>query len=111
MIAGIRLVREKQVGPHLSRIGNVRLKCEARIIGMTGDNDAVLDIYGNNAAVRCPSCGGIFVFARYLSAKNGRPCPHCNKSIARVADEHISVSVVKQCDPTKYVRTISTTIR
>jgi Zn finger protein HypA/HybF involved in hydrogenase expression len=63
---------------------------------MTGDKDVVLDIYGNNAAVRCPSCSGVFVFSSHLNPKSGRPCPHCKKSIATIADEHISVSIVEQ---------------
>jgi Zn finger protein HypA/HybF involved in hydrogenase expression len=63
---------------------------------MTGDKDVVLDIYGNNAAVRCPSCSGVFVFSSHLNAKSGKPCPQCKKSIATIADEHISVSIVEQ---------------
>jgi len=65
------------------------------MIGMTGDQNVVLDVYGNNAAIRCPSCGGVFVFSSHLNSKGGRLCPHCKKAIATVADDHISVSIIE----------------
>lgn len=37
----------------------------------------VLDKYGNNQAVQCRSCTGVFVISKYLNRKSGRICPHC----------------------------------
>jgi len=58
---------------------------------MTGDAN-VLDVYGNNAAVRCTFCGNVFVFSRYLNKANGRVCPHCGKSKAIVEDDQVRVT-------------------
>ena len=44
---------------------------------MRGDPNLVLDVYGNNAAVRCPSCGNVFIFSEFQNKKSGRICPHC----------------------------------
>jgi NAD-dependent SIR2 family protein deacetylase len=41
----------------------------------------VLDIHGNNAAVRCPSCSRVFVVSKFLD-KLGRLCPGCGKTRA-----------------------------
>ncbi len=59
---------------------------------MTGDPTIVLDIYGNNAAVICPSCGKVFVFSGFLDKKRGRVCPHCMGSRATVYDNKLSVT-------------------
>jgi hypothetical protein len=37
------------------------------------------DWYGNNAAFRCPLCGGTFIVSGHLN-KNGRECPRCGES-------------------------------
>ena len=36
------------------------------------------DWYGNNAAVRCPGCGKVFLSSQVLHRK-GRACPACGK--------------------------------
>jgi Zn finger protein HypA/HybF involved in hydrogenase expression len=52
---------------------------------------SVLDIYGNNAAVRCSSCQQAFVISAHINAKNGRICPHCGKSKAMVDGQTYTV--------------------
>jgi hypothetical protein len=57
----------------------------------------ILDKYGNNAAVRCPPCGGVFVVSTHLNQKSGRACPICGGSKAIVNGEDITIEVT---DPT-----------
>jgi Zn finger protein HypA/HybF involved in hydrogenase expression len=45
-----------------------------------------IDVYGNNAAVRCPSCNKGFIFSEHLNTKNGRICPHCERAKAEIKD-------------------------
>ena len=40
------------------------------------------DVYGNNAAVICPSCGKVYVVSGLLNGENGRKCPKCGGSTA-----------------------------
>jgi len=58
---------------------------------MTGDIN-VLDIYGNNAAVRCTSCEKVFVFSSLLNKVSGRVCPHCGKSRAMIDDDEVRIT-------------------
>jgi uncharacterized protein (DUF983 family) len=37
------------------------------------------DVYGNNAAATCPSCGKVYVVSEFLD-KKGRKCPKCGRS-------------------------------
>lgn len=46
----------------------------------------VLDVYGNNAAVRCPACLRIFVVSALVNRANGRKCPACLGSLARFGE-------------------------
>jgi hypothetical protein len=46
------------------------------------DNEYVLDRYGNNAAIQCPSCSRAFVISQLLNGKKGRLCPHCKNARA-----------------------------
>ena len=41
------------------------------------------DFYGNNAAVECIECHGVFIVSSLLN-KGGRVCPHCKKSRAYI---------------------------
>lgn len=41
----------------------------------------IIDHYGNNFAVQCEACSGVFIISEMLNRKNGRPCPHCNKAL------------------------------
>jgi Zn finger protein HypA/HybF involved in hydrogenase expression len=41
------------------------------------------DWYGNNAAVRCPVCGQVFIVSGFI-AKGQRQCPKCHKSTAHI---------------------------
>ncbi len=56
------------------------------------NNKAVLDIYGNFAAIQCPACGNVYILSGALNVKTGRPCPHCKNSIAIVKNAQISVA-------------------
>jgi len=47
----------------------------------------VLDKYGNNAAIQCPSCSKAFVISQLLNKKNGRPCPHCENAKATFTED------------------------
>jgi hypothetical protein len=38
-----------------------------------------LDWYGNNIALRCPACKGVYIVSQFLNPE-GRVCPHCKKS-------------------------------
>jgi Zn finger protein HypA/HybF involved in hydrogenase expression len=55
----------------------------------------ILDEYGNNAALRCPSCGGVFVFSQHINKKSGRECPHCHKSRATLSAGKIEVELIE----------------
>ena len=45
----------------------------------------LLDLVGNNAALRCPSdgCGKVFIVSAHLH-RDGRSCPDCGNSVARI---------------------------
>lgn len=53
----------------------------------------ILDRYGNNAAVRCPPCGGVFLVSTHLNQKSGRICPHCEGSKAVVDGDDITIEM------------------
>jgi NAD-dependent SIR2 family protein deacetylase len=42
-------------------------------------NDLVLDVHGNNAAVKCPHCCRVFVVSKFLDRVRGRKCPECGE--------------------------------
>jgi N-acetylglutamate synthase-like GNAT family acetyltransferase/phage FluMu protein Com len=44
------------------------------------------DWHGNNAAVRCPVCGKVFVVSGFLN-KGERKCPRCERSTARITKD------------------------
>jgi Zn finger protein HypA/HybF involved in hydrogenase expression len=54
----------------------------------------ILDEYGNNAAIRCPSCGGVFVFSKHINEKSGRVCPHCHRAKATVSAGKVEVELI-----------------
>jgi DNA-directed RNA polymerase subunit RPC12/RpoP len=58
---------------------------------LEGDPKTILDVYGNNAAVLCPSCSKPFVFSAFLNKRAGRVCPHCNASRAFLFEEKLKV--------------------
>lgn len=61
---------------------------------------SILDEYGNNAAIRCPACKGVFIFSRFVNRKKGRECPHCHGSRATLEDGSIAVvSLPRQALP------------
>jgi NAD-dependent SIR2 family protein deacetylase len=41
----------------------------------------LVDWAGNNAAVKCTECGGVYIVSTHLH-KKGRVCPHCGKTRA-----------------------------
>ena len=51
----------------------------------------LLDMYGNNAAVRCPSCLRVFIVSKWINRQRGRACPGCGKSRAIFAGESVSI--------------------
>jgi ribosomal protein S27E len=55
-------------------------------------NEHVLDEYGNNAAVRCPSCSRVFIVSKWLNRQRGRLCPGCGKSRALFVRDRVSVT-------------------
>jgi NAD-dependent SIR2 family protein deacetylase len=58
--------------------------------------DNVLDVYGNNAAVRCPACGKVFVVSRLVNKVKGRACPNCEGAIAQFSGDSVSVAIVRE---------------
>jgi Zn finger protein HypA/HybF involved in hydrogenase expression len=62
---------------------------------LTIHNPNVLDEYGNNAAINCPSCSGVFVFSRHLNKSSGRECPHCHKSKVTISDGDLKIEVTQ----------------
>ena len=38
----------------------------------------VIDLYGSNAIVVCPECGGHYIVCDFLDKRGPRRCPHCN---------------------------------
>ncbi len=63
---------------------------------MEGDPSVVPDVYGNNAAVYCPSCKEPFVFSGFLNRKAGRVCPHCGSARATLSDGRVTVELTKK---------------
>ena len=54
------------------------------------NNKIVKDIYGNNAAVECPACKGVFVVSGFIS-KKGRDCPHCGAVRISYSKDRVTV--------------------
>jgi hypothetical protein len=48
------------------------------------------DWYGNNAAMRCPVCGKLFIVSRFI-AKGQRRCPKCLRSTAQITSEQVTI--------------------
>jgi phage FluMu protein Com len=48
------------------------------------------DWFGNNAAVRCPVCGRVFVVSGFIK-KGQRQCPNCQKSTAHITKEQATI--------------------
>ena len=49
---------------------------------MASTKPEILDIYGNNAAVRCTKCERVFVVSKFLNKKKPRNCPGgCGTSV------------------------------
>ena len=55
----------------------------------------VLDRYGNNVAVQCPACDGVFVVSLHLNQVSGRICPHCQRGRATISGNEIRLELVK----------------
>src|SRR6266851_3718365 len=50
----------------------------------------VEDWYGNNAAVRCPVCGKLFIVSTFIN-KGQRDCPICHKSSAEITSAAVTI--------------------
>jgi hypothetical protein len=48
------------------------------------------DWYGNNAAVRCPVCGKVFIASTFIN-KGQRECPNCHRSSAEITNEAVTI--------------------
>ena len=48
------------------------------------------DWYGNNAAIRCPACGKVFIVSGFLN-KGQRQCPSCLRSTAQITNEQLTI--------------------
>ncbi len=48
------------------------------------------DWYGNNAAVRCPVCGRVFIMSTFIS-KGQRECPNCHRSSGEITNEAVTL--------------------
>ncbi len=59
----------------------------------------ILDVYGTDAAVRCPACAEVYVVSRLINRKNGRKCPHCMGSLTTFKDKKYSVEVIVHVPP------------
>jgi ribosomal protein S27E len=57
-------------------------------------NNIIKDVYGNNAAVQCPSCDRVFVTSSFLN-KSGRVCPGCEKISIRFKKNAVVVEHIK----------------
>lgn len=52
-------------------------------------NPTVIDRLGNNAAIACPDCNGVFIVSRPPIYKKPRVCPHCGKAQAKMTELNI----------------------
>ena len=73
--------------------------------GFDAPDESILDVYGNNAAVRCPACTQVFVVSSMVNKVNGRVCPHCKGSVASIDGNTYKVKAI---DGPQVVSTIST---
>lgn len=48
------------------------------------------DWYGNNAAVRCPTCAKVYIVSAFL-AKGQRQCPVCQISVAQITSDSVTI--------------------
>ncbi len=48
------------------------------------------DWLGNNAAVRCPVCGKVFIVSGFVN-KGQRQCPSCHRSTAQITNEQLTI--------------------
>lgn len=73
----------------------------------------VIDRYGNNAAVECPSCAKVFVFSTHINKKNGRTCPHCNGATVFITNDGDLQSNAENviCESNERVREILALVR
>lgn len=62
----------------------------------------VYDLYGNNAAIACPSCNRPYIVTAWNEEKKGaRPCPHCEeRSGIRFADAQSAYEIATAGEPT-----------
>ena len=69
--------------------------------GFGAPDESVLDVYGNNAAVRCLECQDVYIVSKLLNKVNGRTCPHCGKSIATIEGDTYRVRLTSKGDGTE----------
>jgi len=48
------------------------------------------DWYGNNAAMRCPVCGKLYIVSEFIG-KGHRQCPKCQKSTAEITNDRVTI--------------------